>query len=452
MEDNSEIYQDATVFGRLSEPVSLLTEEQARKLTPHHNEKFSFPEFFRLLIFYFVSGVSSMKLLIDTYLKKNPLSPELNLTGVPHSTFNDAFGRFPPDLFKAVLTALISSVSLQSVPELSSPGLLYCADGSLFPVLNSMHWAVCKKNCNAARPHLCSELSRMIAADILAGSGNSSERDALRHMPVAGATHIADRGYAAFRMSHDIVQAHAHFIIRVKSDLLHTSVQSFTVRMPASVKFLFSQTTDEAVQYDNDPHSHVWRLIRFEAGGDIFYILTDRSDLTAFQIIMLYAYRRQAELFFRFLKRTVTGIRLIRQNEDGVTIQFCAMLITALPQLKMKQDTVITQNKQDVCPSGVKNPHSEAKGTDTPDSDSKTGLADAADIPDTDRPSESSPQSGEKCDTRSDEILSHPYQFFEMIGEKTDKYWKIGIHWLTTLRQILHRPFDDRAIEILGSG
>ncbi|QTA91543.1 hypothetical protein [Desulfonema magnum] len=149
----------------------------------------------------------------------------------------------------------------------------------------------------------------------------------------------------------------------------------------------------------------------------------------------------------------MTGIHLIKQNEDGVTIQFCAMLITALLQLKkMKQDAVIAQNKQDVRPSGVKNPHSEAKRADMTDSDSKTGLTDAADVPDTGHPSESSPQSGERCNTRSDEILSHPYQFFEMIGEKTGKYWKIGIHWLTTLRQILHSPFDDRAIEILGSG
>ncbi|QTA91544.1 IS4 family transposase [Desulfonema magnum] len=297
MEKNSENYQNPTVFDRLLEPVSPLAEEQARKLTPHHNEKFSFPEFFRLLIFYFVSGVSSMKLLISTCLKKNLLPPEPNLTGVPYSTFSDAFGRFPPDLFKAVFTALIASVSLQSVPELSSLGVLYCADGSLFPVLKSMHWAVYKKNCNAARLHLCFELNRMIAADILVGSGNSSERDALRRMLVAGATYIADRGYAAFDMFHDIAQAHAHFIIRVKSNLLYTCEESFAVRIPASVRFLFSQITDEAIRYDNDPHSHVWRLIRFEAGGDTFYILTDRHDLTTFQIIMLYAYRWQAELF-----------------------------------------------------------------------------------------------------------------------------------------------------------
>jgi hypothetical protein len=38
-----------------------------------------------------------------------------------------------------------------------------------------------------------------------------------------------------------------------------------------------------------------------------------------------------------------------------------------------------------------------------------------------------------------------------MIGDKLKRYWKIGIHWLMTLRSLLAQPFDKRAIEILGS-
>jgi hypothetical protein len=42
-------------------------------------------------------------------------------------------------------------------------------------------------------------------------------------------------------------------------------------------------------------------------------------------------------------------------------------------------------------------------------------------------------------------------QFYKMIGDKLKRYWKIGIHWLMTLRSLLAQPFDKRAIEILGS-
>ncbi|MEW6378393.1 MAG: hypothetical protein AB1611_02165, partial [bacterium] len=54
-------------------------------------------------------------------------------------------------------------------------------------------------------------------------------------------------------------------------------------------------------------------------------------------------------------------------------------------------------------------------------------------------------------ETASVKPLSHPYQFFTMIGEKLKKYWKIGIHWLSALRKILHHPFDNAAIKILAT-
>ncbi len=39
-----------------------------------------------------------------------------------------------------------------------------------------------------------------------------------------------------------------------------------------------------------------------------------------------------------------------------------------------------------------------------------------------------------------------------MIGEKLKTYWKLVIHWLSTLRHILHYPFNDHALELLDSG
>ena len=44
------------------------------------------------------------------------------------------------------------------------------------------------------------------------------------------------------------------------------------------------------------------------------------KDLTTFQNIMLYAYRWQIELFFRFLKCSMGGIHLIRHDKQGAAI------------------------------------------------------------------------------------------------------------------------------------
>ena len=48
--------------------------------------------------------------------------------------------------------------------------------------------------------------------------------------------------------------------------------------------------------------------------------------------------------------------------------------------------------------------------------------------------------------------ISTPYQFFQTIGVKLKHYWKIGIHWLSKLRALLHMQFDEHVIHILASG
>ncbi|MCP4409370.1 MAG: hypothetical protein GY807_16785, partial [Gammaproteobacteria bacterium] len=40
-------------------------------------------------------------------------------------------------------------------------------------------------------------------------------------------------------------------------------------------------------------------------------------------------------------------------------------------------------------------------------------------------------------------------EFVTRLNKKVKKYWKIGIHWLTALRDLLACPFDERAIGIL---
>jgi len=113
-----------------------------------------------------------------------------------------------------------------------------------------------------------------------------------------------------------------------------------------------------------------------------------------------------------------------------MSIQFYLILIVALLQLKLKQYTLL-QHEQ------------ENQDTDT-DADADTNQETNADA--------NVENSTGKADTAPGKAISHPYQFFDMIGEKLKKYWKIGIHWLTALRKILDHPFDNAAIKILARG
>ncbi len=167
-----------TVFHKLLEPVEDFVKEQNHRLPKHRNQKYDYEDFFRLLIYYFVSGTKSLKLLVQAQLNTGLLPPELGLRAVPYSTCQDAFERFSPGLFQAVFQHLLSRLSFKAVPELASLGTLYCIDGSLFPVISSMLWAEYTGKHQALKLHLCFELNRMIPVDLLVGSGNSSKHAA----------------------------------------------------------------------------------------------------------------------------------------------------------------------------------------------------------------------------------------------------------------------------------
>ena len=178
----------------------------------------------------------------------------------------------------------------------------------------------------------------------------------------------------------------------------------------------------------------------FSVGRETFRILTDRRDLSTFQVILLYAYRWQIELLFRFLKRTMNGIHLIKQDERGVTIQFYAMLIVALLELRLKQKTADRDGSDDDRSSEKAGPEPAEGGVGkeaTPAADERQEGCVAA--------------SCRQAESDTEKPISGGYEFIDTIGKNLKKYWKIGIHWLTALKSLLAKPFDERAVEILNS-
>ena len=71
-------------------------------------------------------------------------------------------------------------------------------------------------------------------------------------------------------------------------------------------------------------------LVGFKAGGKIYYIATDRQDLTAEQIAFIFSLRWAIETFFAWWKRHLKVYHLISRSQYGVLNQLLAGLITYL--------------------------------------------------------------------------------------------------------------------------
>ena len=411
--DDSE--RHCTTFDALLQPTEPFFEQHERDHPPHHREKLHFRDFARSLVYHFVKGSESGRQLLTDM---ETAAPELELDEVKRATFFDAFQRFPVAWFAALLSFVLATVIWQAIPELDASGKLYCVDGSLFPAIASMVWAEYTSKHQAIRLHLCFELNRMIPAHFLVDTGNSNEKKALLQMLEIGVTYIADRGYLSFPLLAAIAAAKAFFIIRAKVNLVYTRVERLPVNLPTTVQHLFRHVTDQRVRLTNAKGRPVYRLVSFWVGQEQYLILTNRLDLSTFQVILLYAYRWQVELIFRFLKRSLNGLHLLSHSKEGVTIHFYALLLTALLELRLKQQCV-------ECYEAL----SSASGC----------------MPETDQPA----IAGLMIDP--DRLAgARGNTFLATVGEKLHRYWKISKHWLVALRNFLARPFDYQIVLVLG--
>jgi IS4 transposase len=64
--------------------------------------------------------------------------------------------------------------------------------------------------------------------------------------------------------------------------------------------------------------------------GDTMWIVTDRLDLAAETVALVYRCRWQIELFFRFLKHTLGCEHLLSHCENGIQLQLYSAIIACL--------------------------------------------------------------------------------------------------------------------------
>lgn len=199
-------------------------------------------------------------------------------------------------------------------------------------------------------------------------------------------------------------------IIRGTANLVMEMQETLPVEIPAAWAHFFTAIEDRKMRFTNDPHQHAYRVVSFVAQGEGFALLTDRFDLRTSEIIMLYAYRWQVELIFRFLKRTMHGLHFLCQHPSGLEIQFTLYMMAYLLLLQFKQR----------CAPGADEPQEDGAlkpqgGTDKVEADSSLPIPQAARF--------------------------YGCGLVSMLGDRVRQYWKMGIHWLTTVRNSLLQPF-----------
>ncbi|MEM6966689.1 MAG: transposase, partial [Bacteroidota bacterium] len=161
----------------------------------------------------------------------------------------------------------------------------------------------------------------------------------------------------------------------------------------------------------------VYRLVIFTVLQSEFRICTNRLDLSTLEIIMLYGYRWQIELLFKFIKRELHRIDLFNHSQNGANIQFCLLMIMSVLYLNLGQFCKINGS---CTKANVKN--QEISSLEQPSSitDFNTYLG------------------------------YEPNIWINSINKAFESLWKISSYWIENLKELIDKPFEYQLINVLA--
>jgi hypothetical protein len=406
-----------TVFDKLLEPILPILQQIEGERPKHWRETLRWIDLVRALIYYFTKRCGSRNAWAVALANADPA---LHLPAIPRMTLSDGLRRFPPSLLRRALAALLAARDLPNNPELSFLGAVFAVDGSEFPIFNGMTLPRTTDSMDRVKLHLKLSLQQLIAVDFLLGIEEANERTAFRYFIEQGATYVLDRGYMAFSLLRDCITAQAFVVMRAYSTIAVETVMELPVHVPTYIAQHWMDIRDRMVQSQHpDAAGLVFRLVEFTIGETTYKLITNHMELTTFQVMLLYAYRWQIALIFRFFKQTMRGMEVINIYPWGMENFFTAMVLTAILHIYFKQDCLAAE--------GHRPPTDQELGQELPEVYHQRSA-------DTTRPTAQLAMA----------------RFMEAANRRLARFWKISKHWLATVAEYLYRPFTPDVIHIFN--
>jgi hypothetical protein len=236
-----------------------------------------------------------------------------------------------------LLAGLLRSLSSEALPVFGDPRLrekvhdLIANDGTLLPALPRMAWALWQNPQNrAGKLHLEFSVWRQVPVEFTITEGNTCERAIWKQKLRKGAFYVNDRAYSHdYKVIASVAAAGASFVLRLFNNTLIERLEP--ARDLSEEDRQAGVVEDVWVRLGKGSEGPVGRLVRVEVEGHSFLLFTDRKDLSAELVGLIYRYRWQIELFFKWIKCILGCRHWLAESPQGVTIQvYCALIASVL--------------------------------------------------------------------------------------------------------------------------
>jgi hypothetical protein len=206
-------------------------------------------------------------------------------------------------------------------------GDIVLIDGTLIDATLSMYRADYRRDSRKAKAHFGFNLSTGIPSKIFLTIGRGAERPFVSRILSPGQTGVTDRGYQCHKRSDTLQEDGMYFVCRIRSCTKLTVINENPV---SSGSYIFRDSLTLLGTPGVSQSEKPVRIIGYRIGNTSYLIATNRSDLTAERIALIYKLRWDIEKFFRWWKKHVKVYHLISRSRYGVMIQLVSGLITFL--------------------------------------------------------------------------------------------------------------------------
>lgn len=337
--------------------------DELRRFKAHPNRcHFLDDHLILLLLAYFNPAVSGLRQLITLPEHKHVGNLGLHRTSL--GSFSEASSVFDPEPLRKMVLELSGDAHALDGPRrpqgLPAELKILAADATLWKLLPRMTHAFFRQPLNRApkpalKAHVVFNVLDHVPVDIELSDGKTDERHVLPLQIEPGAIYIVDRGYAARSVWRAILGSKSSLVARIKSSTVYTPLETRPLSSAAKAAGVIS---DERVVFSEDgPNAEkplelrvIHATRRVEAPRNLdpkhkrgkhaapakapveheLILLTDRFDLDAGEVVALYHYRWQIEVFFRWFKCVIKCRHLFAETQNGMALQIYAALIASL--------------------------------------------------------------------------------------------------------------------------
>ena len=316
-----------------------------------------------VLLFLFNPVVRSLR-AIQQASELQKVQKKLGCARASLGSLSESVHVFDPSLLEEVIAELGEQLQpLASDPRLKDVRqVVTLVDGTLLkalPRITEAMWLSSRTGTvhHAWRLHAHFDLDKHVPTrmDLTDGrnSGESDEKTVLRKALAADHCYVMDRWYAQFTLFNDIHRAGSSYVCRVRDNSVYEvseerelPAEAVEARVVGDVivRMGLSKKPDERpdhpvrlVTVRVTPHEKRSNRKGNTGAGPsdgILRIATDRLDVPAEVIALLYRYRFTIELYFRFFKHLLGCRHLLSDDPNGIRIQtYCAIIACMLISL-----------------------------------------------------------------------------------------------------------------------